>query len=81
MRADMAQFCFNSPRELRYRRSRRNAMSAQQVNQITAIVALVLIVILFILVSMGRLPSLVAILLTLGIGLGVRVIRSTMIRR
>ena len=56
------------------------AMSAQQVNQITAIVALVLMVILFILVIIGVLPSLLAILLTLGIGLAVGYIRKTMIK-
>ena len=56
-------------------------MSAQQVNQITAIVALVLIVILFVLVSTGVLPALVAIILTLGIGLGVRVIRGAAVKR
>ncbi len=52
-------------------------MSSQQVNQITAIVALVAIVILFGLVSAGLLPSLVALLLTLGIGLGVRAMRAS----
>ena len=55
-------------------------MSPQQVNQITAVVALVLIVILFVLVVTGVLPSLVAILITVGIGLGVRFLRSTLIK-
>ena len=55
-------------------------MSPQQVNQITAIVALVLIVILFVLVATGILPSLVALLLTVGIGLGVRFLRSALIK-
>ncbi len=45
-------------------------MSPQQINQMTAIVALVAIVILFVLVAAGVLPSLVAMVLTLGIGLG-----------
>ncbi|MEO8394134.1 MAG: hypothetical protein ABI700_14185 [Chloroflexota bacterium] len=55
-------------------------MSPQQVNQITAIVAIVLIVILFVLVSTGTIPALVAILLTLGIGIGVRYLRSALIK-
>ncbi len=52
-------------------------MSPQQINQITAIVALVAIVILFVLVGMGILPSLVALVLTLGIGLAVRALRAS----
>jgi hypothetical protein len=55
-------------------------MSPQQVNQITAIVAIVLIVILFLLVSTGTIPALVAIVLTLGIGLGVRFLRRSLIK-
>ena len=47
-------------------------MTPQQVNQITAVVALVLIVIIFVLMSTGTIPALVATLLTLGIGVGVR---------
>lgn len=51
-------------------------MSTQQVNQITAIVALVLMAILFLLVSTGTIPALLAIILTIAIGLGVRFLRS-----
>lgn len=51
-------------------------MTTQQVNQITAVVALVLMVILFVLVAGGVIPALVAIILTVAIGYGVRFIRA-----
>ena len=53
-------------------------MSSQQVNQISAIIALVLIVILFVLVSRGVIDTLLAIILTLVIGAGVRFLRGTL---
>ncbi len=51
-------------------------MTPQQINQMTAIVALVLMAILFLLVSSGTIPALAAIVLTIGIGLGARFVRS-----
>jgi hypothetical protein len=55
-------------------------MSPQQANQLIAVVALVLIVIVFVLVATGILPSLIAIILMVALGFGVRVARSTLIK-
>ncbi len=55
-------------------------MSLQQVNQITAVVGIVLIVIIFALLATGAIPGLVAIVLTLGVGLVIRFLRSVLVK-
>ncbi len=55
-------------------------MSPKQVNQIIAVVALVLIAVVFVLVATGVLPSLIAIILMVALGFGVRFVRSTLIK-
>lgn len=55
-------------------------MPPRQLNQIISIAALVLIVIVFVLTLAGVVPALVAIVLTLVIGFGVRVLRGMLIK-
>jgi hypothetical protein len=51
-------------------------MSPRQTNQIISIVALIIIVITFLLTMTGTLPALAAIVVTLIVGFGVRIIRT-----
>jgi hypothetical protein len=51
-------------------------MSPRQTNQIISIVAIILIVITFVLSMTGTIPVLAAIVVTLIVGFGVRIIRA-----
>lgn len=51
-------------------------MTPRQLNQLISIVALIIIVIAFVLTMTGTLPALAAIVVTLIVGFGVRIMRA-----